>query len=483
MSVATLIALAALAQGDTPAPVDVVTALENATIRAIDRARPSVVAIARIRGDEPETITAIKGEPPPVNIPTGPDNKPVRFDYAAPGDFSSGVVIGPDNAILTTYHTLRGAVQIWVRAIDRAGERKEFEAVIIAADPRSDLAVIVPREADAATHKLIPITVGDASKLRPGSFLIAMGNPFNAARDGRASAAWGILSNNARKIHPPASEGMGIGIRGQFFQYQPTLLQLDSKLNMGMSGGAVVNMRGELVGLTTAAASTVAYDLQAGYAIPMDALGRKVVDTLRLGQEVEYGFLGISLSNDVNSPNTVSQVTPGTPAEKASLVQGDMILAVNGRKLDAEDGLTMALAVVPIGQDAKLTIRRNGEIHETSIFVSKYPINGRTIATSRPKPWRGVRVDFTSILANDPAFNFNPGIMALGGVVVTEVEPGSPAETAGLKRLSIIAEVDGKPIVTPADFRKAMAASEGKDVTLTLQPTSFGERKITIKGK
>ncbi len=369
-----LLVLAMIAPlGDPPTAADIVAALESATIDAIARAQPSVVAIARVRGDDPEKTTAIRGEPRAAAPLAGPDNKPLQhLPYAAPGDFSSGVVIGADGEILTTYHTLRGSQQIWVRTADK----QEFEAEILAADPRSDLAVIAPREGTAGLpRKLSPMKLGDASRMRPGTFLLALGNPYNAARDGKASAGWGILANNARRIHtpPPTSENTGGGVRAQFFRYQPTLLQLDAKLNLGMSGGAVVNMKDELVGLTTAAASPVAYDVQAGYAIPMDRLGRRIADRLRQGKEVEYGFLGIGLSDTV--PNAVSSVGRGTPAENAGLQKDDEILAVGDRALDDEDGLTMALAEVEVGQDVKLKVRRGTEIIEITAFVSKYPVN------------------------------------------------------------------------------------------------------------
>lgn len=477
MLLASLLMIATITPGDPPTPDDIVSAMETATIRAIDRARPSVVAIARVRGEEPEKTTAIKGYPPVVEAPVGPDNRPQKFDYAAPGDFSSGVVIGPDNAILTTYHTLRGSAQIWVRTADR----QEFQADILAADPRSDLAVIVPRATGGNGPKLIPMPIADAETLRPGSFLLTLGNPYNAARDGKASAGMGILSNTARRLHTPVTGDItATRARALFFQYQPTLLQLDAKLNLGMSGGAVVNMRGELVGLTSAAASPVSYDVQAGYAIPMDVLGRRAVDALRKGKEVEYGFLGIVLSDD--PPNGVSRVPEGTPAARAELLDGDVIVAVGGRKIDAEDGLTMALAVVPVGQDVKLTIRRNGMEIEKTIFVSKYPVQGQVIATSKSPSWRGLRVDYASVLANSGAFDFNTlSPMALGGLVVTEVEPDSPAARADIKKNQVISEVNGRPIPTPAEFAKAVSALEGKEIVLTLpNPGGFGEKKVSL---
>ena len=462
--------------GDPVSAADIVAALESATIDAIAKAQPSVVAIARVRGDDPEKTLAVRGESPAAIAPLGPDNKPQRFQYAAPSDFSSGVAIGTNGEILTTYHTLRGAAQIWVRTADK----QEFEAEILAADPRSDLAVIAPRGQNAGRGpKLVPMKLGDATKMRPGTFLIALGNPYNAARDGKASAGWGILANTARRIHAPTGDMIGVGIRAQFFRYQPTLLQLDAKLNVGMSGGAVVNMRGELVGLTTAAASPVAYDVNAGYAIPMDALGRRIAETLRQGKEVEYGFLGIGLKEDV--PNGVSNVGPGTPAESAGLVVNDVIVGVGDRAVDGEDGLTMALALVPIGGDVKLKVRRDDRIEELTVFVSKYPVNGQVIATNRPKPWRGLRVDYSSVIKNTGGFDFNlMNAMAQAGVGVVEVETGGAADTAGLRKEQIITEVDGQPVPTPAAFAKAVAGKEGKAVTLTVGSSLEGKRTVVV---
>jgi len=247
-----------------------------------------------------------------------------------------------------------------------------------------------------------------------------------------------------------------------------------------MSGGAVVNMKGELVGLTTAAASPVAYDVQAGYAIPMDDLGRRISETLILGKEVEYGFLGISLSKEV--PNGVDTVGKGTPAEKADLVTGDVILAVGDRELAAEDGLTMALSTVPAGQNVRLKVLRGDKVLEKTILVSKYPVVGPVIATNRPKPWRGIRVDFTSVLGGGSNTFELLSNMSQGGVGVTDVETGSAAEAAGLKKGQIITAVDGQPVPTPADFAKAIVGKDGKDVTLTTQNGRGGPgEKVVVK--
>ena len=111
----------------------------------------------------------------------------------------------------------------------------------------------------------------------------------------------------------------------QALRHHPTLLQLDAKLNLGMSGGAVVNLKGELVGITTTGGDPAGFDVQAGYAIPMDALGRRIVETLKQGKEFEYGFLGIEPQPPGDQPGR--RVEPGTPADTANLLHDDLIVA------------------------------------------------------------------------------------------------------------------------------------------------------------
>jgi S1-C subfamily serine protease len=178
----------------------------------------------------------------------------------------------------------------------------------------------------------------------------------------------------------------------------------------------------------------------------------------------------------------VQSVGRGTPAEKAGLVVNDVIVAVDERPLDEEDGLTMALSVVPVGAEVNLTVRRLDQDVKLKVFVSKYPVSGQVIATNRPKPWRGLRVDFPSVLTNAGAFDFNlMSAMAQGGVGVVDVLPGSAADQAGLRRNQIVTEVDGHSVSSPAEFAKATSSTDGKDVTLTTtQPGAFGERKIVI---
>jgi S1-C subfamily serine protease len=438
------------------APAEVVAALETALADAIAKAEPSVVAIARSKGADGDETTAIRGRnPAPIHTdprvaarqfnPNG--NDVVSFDYG------SGVVIGDAGEILTAFHVVKGAERLAVRGVDR----QAFEAEVLAADPRSDLAVIVPREIPGVpAPKLKPLALGDATRLRKGAFLIALGNPFNAARDGRPSASWGILANVARRLEPSFED---YNMRKLQLRNYPTLLQLDSKLNLGMSGGAVVNLKGEMVGMTTSLASAAGFDAMAGYAIPMDVQGRRIVETLRQGKEYEYGFLGIGL--DQNGTNKVASAQPGTPADEGNVLVDDQILAVGDVAVHDADSLVLAINRVPAGTKVPLKILRQDQLIERTVELAKFRVEGEIIATRRPTPWRGLRVDYTSTLPHTTFGDGMLGAMARGGVVVAEVLPDSPAAAAGLKRDQVIRSVEGKNLKSPRDFARIVADLTG----------------------
>jgi S1-C subfamily serine protease len=458
-----------------PSAAEIIASIERVMSDAIAKAEPSVVAIARVKGDNPQETQAVRGRRRPLDVHE--PGRPLLFPRARPPsieqfnlisfDFGSGVVIGNRGEILTLFHVVRGARRLIVRA---AG-RQEFDAEIIAADPRSDLAVIVPVRGEGEDPpRLKPMPIGDAARLRKGTFLIALGNSFNAARDGSPSASWGILSNIARKIEGD-TEDNSPRRQVQLANY-PTLLQLDTKLNLGMSGGAVINLQGELVGLTTTAASPVGFDTMAGYAVPMDKLGRRAVEALKDGREVEYGLLGIRA--DQGATNRVFEVTPHSPAALGELKVDDEIRAVNDVPVVDFETLIVAVNVYAPGDSIRLKIRRGEETFELPIVLAKLPVDGEIIATNRPKPWRGLRVDYaTAHLFR----SFGPNLpdSSGAGVVVADVEEGSPASVAGMKKGQLIRKVDGKSVRTPIDFNVIAEPLEGP----VLLDTDLG--KVTVK--
>jgi serine protease Do len=460
-------------KGPAASPVDVVAALETAISDAIARAEPSVVAIHRFKGENSTETTAVRGRKNPAVtrrsiFEGGRAPRVDDLESLISFDFGSGVVVGDQGQIVTMYHVVKGARELVVRAADR----QLFRAEVIAADPRSDLAVIAPIEGDAAdSPKLKPIPIGDAAKLRKGAFLIALGNSFNAARDGKPSASWGILSNIARKLDSTDFDEMTTPRRQSRLLDHPTLLQLDAKLNLGMSGGAVINIKGELVGLTTMAASPAGFDVMAGYAVPMDRMGRRAVETLKEGKEIEYGLLGIQPELHTNR---VRDTTPNSPAGQGLILVNDEIIAVNDAPVFDFDSLILAVNAYSAGDAVRLKIRRGAETIDRTLTLAKYPVEGEVIVTNRPKPWRGLRVDYTSINSFRP-FLRDSLETAQPGVVVTDVEEGSPAAAAGIKKGQLIHKVQDKSLRSPREFNEAVATLEGP---VTLQ-TNLGP--FTVK--
>ena len=460
-------------QAQPAAPIDIVAALETVVADAIARAEPSVVAIHRVKGENPQETLAVRGKSRPQlfdpRVPRSRFSRDGELADRISFDFGSGVIVGTEGQILTAYHVVKGASLLLVRA----AERQQFEAEIIAADPRIDLAVIVPVAiAGMPMPRLRPIPLGDSATLRKGSFLVALGNPFNAAQDGKPSASWGILSNIARKVAAEYDEMAMFRTRLNFPNY-PTLLQLDSKLNLGMSGGAVINMKGELVGLTTMASSPAGFDAMAGYAIPMDRIGRRAVETLKEGKEIEYGLLGIHAHPA--STNRVEYVTPNSPAGQGQLQANDEILGVNDIPVTDFDTLILAINSYAPGDEVRLKIRRAGKELIKTVNLAKYPVDGDMIATNRPPAWRGIRVDYLSTVsarAAGPPFLEPPS----NGVVVSEVLDDSPAAKSGLKKFQVILQVEKTPVANPSQFARAVAGLKGPVTLMTDQgPVTLAE--------
>ena len=441
-----------------PSPADIVAAIEAALSDAIARAEPSIVAIHRQKGQNTNETRAVRGR---QRSNPGVDRDPFEHqlrqipDDFISFDYGSGVVIGDRGEILTAFHVVRGAE--WLKV--RAAGGQSFEAEVIGADPRSDLAVIAPiQEREADRPKLKPIAIGDSTRLRKGTFLVSLGNPFNAAgEDGSPSASWGILANTARRLEGDI-DSSGQVRKGNRLMNFPTLLQLDSKLNLGMSGGAVINLKGELVGITTTASSPAGFDAQAGYAIPMDRMGRRAVESLKQGKEVEYGLLGIQA--DQQFSNRVFQVTAHSPAARGQLQVNDEVLAVNGVPVANFDSLILAVGAYSPGDSIRLKVRRGEEILERTIVLAKYPVEGEVIATNRPRPWRGLRVDYTSALRLTGLALPDMDATA-AGVVATDVEEGSAAASAGLKKGVVILRVGERPVQSPRAFAEAVEGQDG----------------------
>lgn len=442
---------------------DPAAALEARLVEAIAAAEKSVVAIARVRKEKPGERVPAELRPNPFG--QGPLRVPKLTDPDfVPQEFASGVVVDSRGLVLTVYHVLGEDSDYFITTPDR----RVFRAKIIGADPRSDLAVLAPDEAAgraAGDGTFTPIALGQAEELRKGQFVIALGNPFAIARDGQASASWGIVANLARKAPPLPQEIEPTG--KSTLHHFGTLIQTDAKLNLGTSGGPLVNLKGQMVGLTTAIPAVIGFEESAGYAIPVDATFRRILEALKAGQEVEYGFLGVEPRNlgweelaQGERGVRINRVVPGGPAARAGLRPGDRITHINGVPVHDADAFVLQVGSLPAAARVRLGVARQRESLDLGVELTKYRVRGKKIITALAPAWRGMRVDYASV-AEEPA-HLGAGPVAIAdGVLVTEVEAGSPAWRAGLRAGMFISHVEGSAVHTPQQFRQAVAGRTG----------------------
>jgi serine protease Do len=362
----------------------------------------------------------------------------------------SGVIVSSDGTILTNNHVVEGASDIKVQLSDK----REFKAKLIGADTRTDVAVLKIDAKDLPT-----LTLGDSSKMQVGDMVFAIGDPFGVGE----TATMGIVS----------ATGRSIGIEGP--RGYEDFIQTDAAINPGNSGGAMIDLHGDLIGINTAIVTGGGGGNQGiGFAIPIN-MARQVMDQLVAHGKVVRGYLGVSIQTltpelakqfGLNQSNGVliGDVTPDSPAARAGLRKGDVVLELNGEPVNDNRQLSLRIAQIAPGTSAKLKIWRDGKSQDVNVPLSEWP-DESTKATSsedNDSAIEGVEVqDLTSDIAQQ--LNLAPGTR---GVVVTSVDPASPAASAGLERGFVIQEVNHKPVNNIRDYRRAVAGADKQPVLL-----------------
>jgi serine protease Do len=475
-----LLGLPAAAQEQEPSGEQLVAAMEELVAKAVAASEQSVVAIARVRRDSHfrEDIAASPFNQFQLLAPPQPGDP----DFI-PNEYATGVVVGADGLILTANHVLREDSDYWVTT---PGRKTYKVSRIVGADPRSDLAVLAIEASD-----LVPIKFGSAVGAKKGQIVISLGNPYAIARDGQASASWGIISNLARKDRPWAAGGTGLEQDSPAskltLHHYGTLIQTDMRLNLGTSGGALLNLKGEMIGLTVALAATTGYEQSIGFAIPVDETFLRAVQTLKQGHEVEYGFLGVqprSLSRDeiLRGKHGVRvEIVDGTPADRAGLARNDIVTHVDDQPVFERDDLMLHIGKLPAGASTRLTVERNdGTVRVVNVQeLSKIWVAGRKVVTAPVPAWRGMRVDYVTASRDYSVWVGQRRIDPQGSVLVTEVEEYSPAWQEGLRPNMMITHVGSKSIASPKAFHEAVAGQDGPvKVRLTLPESDNPVRTI-----
>jgi serine protease Do len=372
--------------------------------------------------------------------PFSEGNPPRGFQQQGVG---SGFVMSEDGYIVTNNHVVENADKIKVKF----ASGKEFTAKVIGRDRKTDLALI---KIEGASD-LHPLKLGNSDSLKVGSWVVAVGSPFGLEQ----TVTVGIVSAKGRVI--------GSGPYDNF-------IQTDASINPGNSGGPLINMNGEVVGINTA---IIPNGQGIGFAIPVN-MAKEIAPQLQKNGHVIRGWLGVSVQEVTpelaksfglkeNKGALVAEVFKGTPAEKAGIEQGDIILGFNGKDVSDSKELPRMLASTPIGEKATIKLLRNGSISERTVKVGEMEEERIELAEDTTHKSLGLTVqEITPEIAQEL------GLEKDGGVVVSGVETGSPAYDAGIQPGDVIKSINQKPVTDVADFVKKAKSARGQENILLL---------------
>jgi serine protease Do len=366
----------------------------------------------------------------------------------------SGFVIDRDGYILTNRHVIEGADEISVTFPRNHGKR--YTAKVVGQDARTDVALV---KIDPGAP-LAPLPLGDSDKLDVGEWVMAVGNPFGL---GDNSVTVGVVSYMGRDI---PLEGAS---RGTFVE----MIQTDAAINPGNSGGPLINTRGEVVGINTMIITGGGQaNAGVGFSVPIN-VAKEILPQLRQKGKVTRGWMGVSIqpvtealaqTYGLSTPDgaLISQVTPGSPADKAGLQPEDVVLSADGRKIENNGDLSRYIASKPPNSTVKLEVQHGKERKTVNVTLGTFPDepSERAAESGSGTSKLGMTLrDLTPQMAE--RLDLPRGTR---GVVVMDVEAGEAAEEAGLQRGDVIVTVNGQPVDGVPGFERAVeqARSEGR---------------------
>jgi serine protease Do len=423
-------------------------AFNRAFIEVADRATPSIVTVT---SEKVVSYASLQGSP----FGFDDDFFGRFFQMPAPRGrerqrgMGSGVIVSADGYILTNNHVVANADKVTVQTPD--GRR--HAAKVIGTDPPTDLAVL---KIEAKNLPTLPL--GDSDDVKVGEWVIAIGNPFQLQR----SVSTGIISAKGR-------QNVGLADYEDF-------IQTDAAINPGNSGGALVNLRGEVVGINTAIATRSGANEGIGFAIPMN-MAREIMDKLREDGKVVRGWLGVQIQDvdegmaeamdlDRTGGVVVGDVIADGPADRAGIERGDVILELNGDGVANVKQLRTEVASTAPGTRVDLLVLRGGRERSITVTLGELP---RSEARGPGSAEDQASVIGLSVQELTPELARRLGLSrATAGVVVTDVEPGSTAEDAGIRPGDVILEVDREKIDSVREYRAAISRARAGDTLLFL---------------
>lgn len=425
----------------------------------VEKAAPSVVSIHTSK-----TVRVPRGLREFFGVPGGGEERERGL--------GSGVIVSADGYILTNRHVIDAADEISVRlAGPNDSAARSYKAKKVGADPGTDIAVL---KIEAKGLPVLPFA--DSDKARVGDIVLAVGTPFGLTQ----TVTMGIVSGVGRG-------GMGI------VDYE-NFIQTDASINPGNSGGALVDMEGRLLGINTAIFSRSGGNQGIGFAVPSN-LAQEVWKSIRQNGRVIRGYLGtviqpvtpeLASAFGLKEPTgaLVADVAPGSPAEKAGLAHGDVIVAIDGKKVEVPRELRLKIGSMAPGSKVVLKYLRNGQEKETTAELGELPQKETAIPRNGDAAAAAALFDGVELADLDAQSRAAMGAPErLQGALITEISQESAAYRAGLRQGCVIEEVDHKPVKSAADvLRLAGAVPKGQPILLR----AWGEgqsRYFTLGGK
>jgi serine protease Do len=370
-----------------------------------------------------------------------PRQNPQEFGAPRRG-MGSGMILDAAGHILTNNHVVSDVDELTVRTAD---DRK-FEAEVLATDPRTDVAVIQIK--GTVPSDLPTVELGDSDALEAGSLVLAVGAPFGLTQ----TVTQGIISATGRS-------NVGISDYEDF-------LQTDAAINPGNSGGPLIDMNGHVIGVTSAIATSVGQFGGVGFAIPSNMI-REMLPTLVQGKSVTRGMIGVivqdvdeELAKEFHADTTkgalVAQVNKSSPADKAGIKPGDVIVRVGGKDVANTADLRKRVSAITPGQRTDIELTRNGKRQTLAVEVAKLETDAKSRAERGESGGGSGRWGFGAEVLT-PNLAQELGVDAESGLVITSIRPGSPASFAGLQRGDVVLEVDHKPVANADELGQAMS--------------------------
>lgn len=372
---------------------------------------------------------------------------------------ASGFIISPDGYILTNNHVVRDADEILVVG----DEGKEYKGKVVGQDPQTDLAVVKIDATDLPFLKL-----GNSDDLEIAQPVMAIGAPLGL----NASVTVGVVSAKGRN-------------NLDILKFED-FIQTDAAINRGNSGGPLLNEDGEVIGINTAIVSSNVGGghMGIGFAIPSN-IAQQIMEQLITTGDVTRGFMGVALQQvdqDLASAfgheraegALIAEVSKGSPAEKAGLKQGDIILKYNNLKAANITALRNAIALMKPGSKINLSVLRNGKMLSIPIEIGTFPTAQTFVANRENK--LGFEVDSLT-----PEIARNLGLTNEQGVVISKVDPGSPCAWAGIKKGALLISINHKKVQTIEDVNDALSKAEGGKPVLLLIKQGDATRYISLK--